>query len=85
MVKRRHKIIISKGDINNEPFQNKSSENQVEIFLLNVKGCVYLRVTSKRRTIDTTTNRRALLDRQFRCNLTQTDLTLPTLKPTQMG
>ena len=46
MVKRRHKIIISKGDINNEPFQNKSSENQVEIFLLNVKGCVYLRVTS---------------------------------------
>ena len=45
MVKRRHKIIISKGDINNEPFQNKSSENQVEIFLLNMKGCVYLRVS----------------------------------------
>jgi hypothetical protein len=42
-------------------------------------------VTSKRRTTDPTTNRRPKNGRQFRCNLTQTDLTLPTLKPTQMG
>jgi len=36
-------------------------------------------------TTDPTTNRRPKNGRQFRCNLTQTDLTLPTLKPTQMG
>ena len=57
MVKRRHKIIISKGDINNEPFQNKSSENQVEIFLLNMKGCVYLRVIANGRTTHRTLTR----------------------------
>ncbi|MBK8405178.1 MAG: hypothetical protein IPL25_14180 [Saprospiraceae bacterium] len=41
-------------------------------------------VTSKRRTTETTTNRRPKNGRQFRCNLTQTDLTLPTLMPMQM-
>jgi hypothetical protein len=41
-------------------------------------------VTSKRRKTNQTSNKQPKNGRQFRCNLTQTDLIFPTLKPTPM-
>jgi len=42
-------------------------------------------VTSKRRKTNQTSNKQPKNGRQFLCNLTQTDLIFPTLKPTPMG
>jgi hypothetical protein len=42
-------------------------------------------VTSKRRKTNQTSNKQPKNGRQFLCNLTQTDLIFPTLKPIPMG
>jgi hypothetical protein len=42
-------------------------------------------VSSKRRKTNQTSNKQPKNGRQFLCNLTQTDLIFPTLKPTPMG